>query len=71
MGSDWRDVEVRCPFYKAMGIGEIKCEGISADNAIYLVFSTREGFAQHREKFCFANYEKCAIAKMLDAKYPR
>ena len=59
-----------CPFYDHEFRRGVKCEGLSEKSFIRLCFPKEEDFKEHRLSYCCSmNWEKCPIAKMLNAKY--
>jgi hypothetical protein len=63
------DVDAKCPFFQSSGKRKISCEGITDDCTICLIFISEQKRNLHRKIFCDANYEKCEIYKVLEAKY--
>ena len=67
-----------CPFFITSGKQHlsgvqvrdyIKCEGITNDCAIDLVFQTKDKRDQYRKTFCDSRYRSCEIYKALEKKY--
>lgn len=68
---------VACPYY--LGIHseaqrqkqQIRCEGVSKENAISLVFGSEKDRKDYKRAFCYSIKEcrKCLIHQMLNRKY--
>jgi hypothetical protein len=68
---------VACPYY--LGIHseaqrhkiQIRCEGVSKDNTISLLFATENERKAYKRAFCYSVHEcrKCLIHQMLNRKY--
>lgn len=68
----------QCPFFISSGKQHIqgvkardyiKCEGITSDCTIDLVFATEDKKNLHRKIFCDNRYGNCEIYKTLEKKY--
>ena len=70
-------VYAKCPYFKENSskeqrqLGNIRCEGVSDDNNIHLVFGSSKKKREYKVKYCFdlEGCKKCPIHKMIDAKY--
>lgn len=72
-GSNWREAEVQCPFYRLMDIDKrrITCEGITDRSLIAQFYQDKKGFNQQLELFCCASYKSCEIYNtLMYYKYP-
>jgi hypothetical protein len=67
-----------CPFFHTSGKQHIsgvkardyiKCEGITNDCTIDIVFVTEDKRDLHRKNFCDSRYKNCEIFKALEKKY--
>ncbi len=67
--SSYKDVEVKCPFYKNMTQDKISCEGVARGSVISVVFTKRDKKERYLSEFCCGNYKSCALAQMLYKKY--
>lgn len=68
----------QCPFFISSGkqhtsgvkiTDYIKCEGITDDCAIELVFVSKDKRDIYRKLFCDSRYKSCEIYKALEKKY--
>ena len=69
MASTYKDVEVKCPFYKEQTARTISCEGITDDSIIKQYFSFPRSKELHVNVFCERKFENCEIYRMLVKKY--
>lgn len=62
---------VKCPFYHKHDGGKIKCEGLSDDSTIHIVFGTPVERAKFMREYCFSIQacQKCLIHKALYEKW--
>ncbi len=68
--SEYKDIDVQCPFYKKEDARNIKCEGISNESiATTLEFQSKRGKEITKEKHCRADYKNCPLYQELDKKY--
>ena len=68
--ADYKIYLVKCPFFLEWRNSEpnrIKCEGLSADSSIHVVF--KRSRITHYNAFCCDKYTQCPIYKMLNEKY--
>lgn len=57
---------IMCPYCKSEEKQIIYCMGIQKDTALHLAFAYPEDKVRYKEKYCEANYQACAIEKMLE-----
>lgn len=57
----------QCPFYVSENGTTIRCEGVSENNNIELVFSGNAD--KYKDQYCTDDWENCLIARMLWSKY--
>lgn len=62
---------VKCPFYHCHDDTKIKCEGISDDNTLHLVFKDTITRAKYMREYCNSVQacQTCWLHKMLYAKW--
>lgn len=66
----FRQVYVRCPFYRFDEVKKINCEGIAAGSSFTTTYKRKTDCDQQMDLFCCGKYENCEICRMLmDAKY--
>ncbi|MGM9548254.1 MAG: hypothetical protein ACI3V5_00200 [Faecousia sp.] len=63
------DAIVKCPYYKCEERQLLFCEGVQEGTALHLAFSTPDGLAEYKNRFCKGRYCGCSIVGMLDRKY--
>lgn len=69
MATTYKDVDIKCPFFRELSNKGISCEGLTSDSIIKLCFSSPKGRDYHVRELCSHRYKNCAICKMLEAKY--
>ena len=67
--TDYRSVNVVCPFYRRETELKITCEGITDDCLVSVQFFTKKKKDQHQRIFCNKNYPCCEVCQMLMSKY--
>lgn len=67
----YRQVYVRCPFYKFDdGKRRITCEGIIDDSSLALIYGKKADYELQIDQYCCKNYIMCEIYRLLmDNKY--
>lgn len=71
------NVYAQCPYFRENSskeqrkLGNIRCEGVSKDNNIHLVFGSSTKKREYKERYCYSlkGCKQCQIHKMLDGKY--
>lgn len=69
MPTTYKDVEVKCPFFKEHTKKGITCEGLTEDSIIKLCFLSTESKDLQARVFCNTKYQNCEIYRMLEKKY--
>lgn len=69
MPYQYKDVDVRCPFFKRQTGVSISCEGLTDEMGIKLCFANANAQRLHMEVFCEKHYKKCEIYEILEKKY--
>lgn len=71
MGGNRVSKNVKCPFYHKHDGGKIKCEGLSDDSSIHLVFATPAERAKYMQSYCYSITvcKYCLIHNALDIKW--
>ena len=69
MSTTYKDVDVKCPYYKGQTANGISCEGLTDDSIIKLWFNSHKLKCCHMDAYCQKRYNYCEIARMLEAKY--
>ena len=67
--TDYRSVNVVCPFYRRETELSITCEGITDYCLVSVQFFTKKKKDQHQHIFCNKNYHCCEVCQMLMSKY--
>ena len=66
----YRQIEVRCPFYKTDdGQRRIVCEGVDDHSTVSVNYRRRADLHKRISVFCAGNYENCLVYRMLMEKY--
>lgn len=66
----YRQVYVKCPFYKYDdGRRRITCEGVIDDSSLALIFRNRKDYETQMTVFCCSHYQKCEVYRLLSQKY--
>ena len=68
---------VKCPYYREnlskeqRRLGHLRCEGVSNDNSIHLVFGCKAREREYMEKHCYSisGCKSCLIYRCLALKY--
>ena len=69
-GGSFRQVEVRCPFYRSDdGRNRIVCEGVGDGRTLTSYYSRGSQYMRQMEVFCCAHYPKCEISRLIMEKY--
>lgn len=70
MSTDWRDVDIACPFFRRRLTGSggcrILCEGITEGGSLSHRFRDKAQLIRHMTDFCEDNYTHCEIHAMLE-----
>lgn len=62
--------EALCPFYRMEDAKSITCEGIGPGWIIKMSKDGQTGNAKgYKRKYCYAAWEACPVAKMLNEKF--
>ena len=69
MATTYKDVDIRCPFFKELTKRGISCEGVTDDSILKLWFYSPKAKDLHVEVFCQRRYGNCEIYRMLEKKY--
>lgn len=69
MATTYKDVDIKCPFYKEQAARSISCEGLTDDSIIKLWFTSPKSKCLHMDIFCSKRYKNCEIYTMLEKKY--
>lgn len=69
MATTYKDVDIKCPFFRELSNKGISCEGLTSDSLIKLWFNSPKSKEYHITEYCTRRYHNCAICKMLEAKY--
>lgn len=69
MPYQYKDVDVKCPFFKRQTNVGISCEGLTDEMFIRLCFQTAKAKDTQMEVFCDNHYRKCEIYEILEKKY--
>lgn len=69
MPTTYKDVDVKCPFFKELTKKAISCEGLTDDSTIKLCFAAPKSKDLQLEVFCNKKYKYCEIYTMLEKKY--
>ena len=68
--SEYKDVEVQCPFYKKEDKQRIRCEGVTTEStASVQVFKSKTDKNSIKEKYCTKDYMRCPTYQALEKKY--
>ena len=66
----YKQIEVRCPFYKFDdGKRRITCEGIIDDSSLALIYHNKRDYGVQMDNYCCKHYIMCEIYRMLMNKY--
>ena len=66
----YRQVYIKCPFYRDYTPDVIRCEGIMDGTALSLSFGNRTDHDRHMDVFCQEKYQNCELYRMvMDARY--
>lgn len=66
----YRQVDVRCPFYKYDdGRRRIACEGLVDGSTLALIYRQKADYETQIKVFCCEHYRKCEVYRLLMAKY--
>lgn len=67
----YRQVDVKCPFYKYDdGKRHIVCEGaFDCEDSLTSAFRHKDKYDMQMDKHCCYDYEQCGIYQMLAKKY--
>ena len=66
----YRQVYVKCPFYKKDdGKRSITCEGLVDRSSILLQYILKKDFEMQMDVFCCQHFEKCEVYRVLMEKY--
>ena len=68
MATNWKDVDVQCPYYRQVIKQGIICEGLD-DGTITLRFARSRVREAHFWSMCADRWEDCPIAIVLGCKY--
>ncbi len=68
---------VKCPYYREnlskeqRSLGHLRCEGVSKDNCIHLVFGCKAREREYMENYCnsLSGCKQCLIYRALSTKY--
>lgn len=63
--SRWARAGVRCPFWRGDWDKAVACEGPFDGSGVTLTFRGDKKRKRHMEVFCFRNYEKCEVYRMI------
>lgn len=69
MPTTYKDVDIKCPFFKELAARSISCEGLTDDSIIKLWFNSPKSKDLHVEVFCQNKYKNCELYRMLVEKY--
>ncbi len=69
MPAQYKDVYVKCPFYKRQTAVGISCEGLTDDMVIRLQFTTSKEKEKQMQCFCESRYNNCEIYRVVEKKY--
>lgn len=67
--SDFKNDNIKCPFFKAKNGKLLKCEGVLSKTCTHNFRSASQREKTEKE-FCSSNYTSCPFYKILNAKYP-
>ena len=70
-GGTFTQADVLCPFYMTDTDRpyNIKCEGISKVNRLYLSFPHKKDKDAHMKKYCTECYKQCRLFKTIYEQY--
>lgn len=69
MSTTYKDVEIKCPFFKEQNPKNISCEGLVDDSIIKLCFVSPKAKDTQTRIFCEKSYKNCEIYRILEKKY--
>lgn len=69
MPESYNAQNVLCPFYRwdSSKKKKIACEGLVNSSTVQLSYQEHDEFNKQMEIFCFKNYKKCEIYRMIYA----
>lgn len=70
MPVNWRDIGVKCPFYKYLKSNAVICdfEGVHGVRSVKLILFDLD---EYMNQFCNCKYKECFIYKeLISEKYP-
>ena len=70
-GGSFTQADVLCPFYLSdtENPSNIRCEGISYVNRLYLNFPHKRDKVIHMRLFCTEHYKDCGLFRTINEKY--
>ena len=69
--ADYREKNVKCPYFERMSERRIRCEGVNSETSIGILFGSGKQLEQYLQTYCFGLHtcHTCLICKMLDRKW--
>lgn len=67
VGTSWRAVIARCPFYRMDTTCSINCEGIVDGASLRQTFKSKVDCSIQFDTFCAANYKNCELYQAIKA----
>ncbi len=70
MATNWDDVNIKCPYYKACDERQISCESVTRNSSLITIrFHSREQKEEHMSQFCNSRFDSCCICALCERKY--
>lgn len=68
-GTNFVDVDIKCPYYHVSDVREIVCEGLQKNTLNVLRFGRKEYCREYMREFCTKDYKQCEICRAASHKY--
>lgn len=69
MGTNWAEVNVQCPYFRATSDRCVRCEGAIPGTVSTTAFRSCKGRKVHMERLCCGRYWECPQYQAADRKY--
>ena len=69
MATTYKDVDIKCPFFRGQTNNGISCEGLVDHSIVKLCFNSPKDKDAQTKIFCEKHYKNCEIYTILEKKY--